>query len=55
VLLDGSPVTAGPVISLPAGAQQATLLVTRRAPAQDPTLASTVAFEVTDAPSEAPG
>ena len=49
VLLNGSPAAVGPAISLPAGAQQATLLVTRQATAQNPALASTVSFEVVDA------
>jgi len=48
-LLDGSPAVVGPAIPLAAGAQQTTLLLTRRAPAQNPALAATVAFEVTDA------
>jgi N-acetylneuraminic acid mutarotase len=48
VRLNGSPVTAGPTITLPAGAQQATLLIDRHAPAQNPGLASTVAFAVSD-------
>jgi uncharacterized repeat protein (TIGR01451 family) len=48
VRLNGSPATAGPVVTLPAGAQQATLLVERHAPAQNVNAASTVAFTVTD-------
>ena len=49
VQLNGSPAAVGPAIPLPAGAQQATLLLTRQAPAQNPAVASTVAFEVVDA------
>ena len=48
VRLNGSPAGLGPAISLPAGAQQATLVVTRQSPAQNPALAATVAFEVED-------
>jgi hypothetical protein len=35
-------------VTLPAGAQQAVMLVDRHAPAQNPALASNVAFVVTD-------
>jgi hypothetical protein len=48
VTLNGSPVTVGPTIDLPGGSQQATILVDRHAPAQNPGLASTVSFAVTD-------
>jgi hypothetical protein len=44
VLVNGSPVTLGAAISLPAGTTQITLLVTRQTAGQ----ASTVAFSVTD-------
>jgi hypothetical protein len=47
--LNGSPVSVGPTFPLPAGSQQAALLVTRQAPAQDPNKASTVSFVVADA------
>lgn len=45
---NGSPAGLGPSTSLPAGAQQATLLVTSQAPAQNPARAATAAFEVED-------
>jgi hypothetical protein len=52
VTLNGSPVAAGQTITLPAGSTQATLLLDRRGPPQNPGLASTVAFVVTDACGE---
>lgn len=48
VRLNGTPVSLGQTVSLPAGTLQATLLLDRHAPAQNPSLASTVAFAVVD-------
>ena len=49
VQVNGAGLTAGPTIALPASTTSLTLLVDRRAPAQNPNAASTVAFVVTDA------
>lgn len=47
--VNGTVVAVGAVTNLAAGTQQVTLLVERKAPNQNPSLASTVAFTVTDA------
>jgi hypothetical protein len=54
VQLNGSAASVGPAILLPSGAQQATLVVTRQAPGQNPSKATTVTFVVTDACGEWP-
>ena len=48
VRVNGTTATVGSTTTLAAGTQQATLLVTRQSPAQNPSLPSTVAFVVTD-------
>jgi hypothetical protein len=48
VQVNGSTVGEGSSVTFSAGTQQATLLVTRRAPAQNPSLASTVDFVAAD-------
>lgn len=48
VTVNGSPVTAGQTVTLTAGAQQATVLLDRRAPGGRPDLASSVGFVVVD-------
>jgi hypothetical protein len=52
IQLNGSPIGADQTILLPAGTSQATLLLDRRAPTLNPSLASTVSFAVTDACGE---
>jgi hypothetical protein len=52
VRLNGSPVTTGQTVTLPEGSRQATLLLDRHAPDQNPGLASGVGFAVTDACGE---
>jgi hypothetical protein len=47
-------VSPGQTVTLPEGAQRATLLLDRRAPAQNPDLASGVSFVATDACGEWP-
>jgi hypothetical protein len=52
VTLNGSPVTVGQTVTLPAGTPQATLLLERHAPGQNPNLPSGVGLVVTDACGE---
>jgi hypothetical protein len=54
VTLNGSSVSAGQTVTLPDGAQRATLLLDRHAPAQNPAQASGVSFAVTDTCGEWP-
>ncbi|MGE3268709.1 MAG: choice-of-anchor Q domain-containing protein, partial [Chloroflexota bacterium] len=52
VSVNGSSVTAGQSVTLPAGTQQVTVLLDRRAPDQQPDHASNVGFVVVDACGE---
>jgi hypothetical protein len=52
VTLNGSPVTPGQTVTLPAGTQQATVIVDRHAPGHDPNRATGVGLVVTDACGE---
>lgn len=49
IMVDGKSVATGQTVILPGGTRQVTLTLVRRAPEQDPSLASEVSFSVFDA------